>query len=230
MGLQAALPAQLLAWLERAALAPAAVPLWLLVAGHSLTAGELFRGYTRSWLVSWLVCYLAAFGGGLLTAMLMMVRCCCHRWQNLRCVALARWPLSSHTDHSPLPLLLLRAAFLQDRQQASIALFSNDAIGLSFTLTWWAFYYLPVGLGPRIAALPPVRSSAKVARAILRANQIVQRVNAAVKLFPGLVAAPLVLGTLAGSGGKLLTDAFSRCAGYPSAGVGAGWGAAGGVD
>lgn len=177
MGLQATLPAQLLAWLDRAALAPAAVPLWLLVAGHSLTAVELFRGYTRSWLVSWLVCYLAAFGGGLLTAMLMM-----------------------------------------DRQQASIALFSKDAIGLSFTLTWWAYYYLPAGLGPRVAALPPVRSSAKVARAILRANQIVQRVNAAVKLFPGLVGAPLVLGTLAGSGGKLLTDAFSRCAGYPSAG------------
>ena len=144
-------------------------------------------------------------------------------------LALARWPLSSHTDCSPPPPLLLRAA-LQDRQQASIALFSKDAIGLSFTLTWWAYYYLPAGLGPRVAALPPVRSSAKVARAILRANQIVQRVNAAVKLFPGLVGAPLVLGTLAGSGGKLLTDAFSRCAGYPSAGAVSGWGAAGGVD
>ncbi len=78
MGLQAALPSELLAWLDRAALLPAAVPFWLLVAGHSLTAVEMFRGYTRSWLVSWLVCYLAAFGGGLLTALLMMVRrsCC----------------------------------------------------------------------------------------------------------------------------------------------------------
>lgn len=74
MGAQAALPSELLAWLDRAALAPAAVPFWLLVAGHSLTAVEMFRGYTRSWLVSWLVCYLAAFGGGLLTALLMMVR------------------------------------------------------------------------------------------------------------------------------------------------------------
>ncbi|PRW59772.1 trimeric intracellular cation channel type B [Chlorella sorokiniana] len=155
MGLQLAPPDELLAWLDRAALAPAAVPFWLLVAGHSLTAVEMFRGYTRSWL---------------------------------------------------------------DRQEAPIALFSKDAIGLSFTLTWWAYNYLPAGLGPSIAALPPVRSGAKVARAILRAGQIVQRTSAAAKLFPGLVGAPLVLGTLAGSGGKLLTDAFSRCAGYPSTG------------
>lgn len=117
-----------------------------------------------------------------------------------------------------------RPRFLwQEPREASIALFSKDAIGLSFTLTWWAYFYLPAGLGPRIAALLPVRSGAKVARAILRANQIVQRVNAAVKLFPGLVGAPLVLGTLAGSGGKLLTDAFSRCAGYPTAGEPAGF-------
>lgn len=125
-----------------------------------------------------------------------------------------------HTwSQAPLTPACCRPRFLwQEPREASIALFSKDAIGLSFTLTWWAYFYLPAGLGPRIAALLPVRSGAKVARAILRANQIVQRVNAAVKLFPGLVGAPLVLGTLAGSGGKLLTDAFSRCAGYPTAG------------
>lgn len=121
---------------------------------------------------------------------------------------------------APLPACLPACLLgLQDPREASIALFSKDAISLSFTLTWWAYFYLPAGLGPTVASLAPVRSGAKVARAILRANQIVQRVNAAVKLFPGLVGAPLVLGTLAGSGGKLLTDAFSRCAGYPSAGA-----------
>ena len=74
MGLDATAASSLLALLDRAALAPAAVPFWLLVVGHTLTAVELYRGYTRSWLVSWVVCYLAAFGGGLLTALLMMVR------------------------------------------------------------------------------------------------------------------------------------------------------------
>lgn len=66
---------------------------------------------------------------------------------------------------------------------------------------------------------PQVTSPAKVCRSVLRANQIVQRVNAAVKLYPGVVAAPLVLGTLAGAGGKLLTDAFTHCAGYKPQGA-----------
>lgn len=91
-------------------------------------------------------------------------------------------------------------------------------MGIAFTLTWWAYNYLPLGAGRRLAALPPVRVAAKLARAILRANQVVQRVNAAAKVFPGVATAPLILGTLAGSGGKLLTDAFAHCGGYPRTG------------
>ncbi len=44
--------------------------------------------------------------------------------------------------------------------------------------------------------------------AILRAGLIVHRVNATAALFPGVVAAPLVIGTIAGCGGKVIVDAI----------------------
>lgn len=65
-----------------------------------------------------------------------------------------------------------------------------------------------------LAALPPILSPAKVLRAVLRANTVVQRVDAAVRLHPGVVAAPILLGTLSACGGTLLVDAFCYCAGY----------------
>lgn len=98
-------------------------------------------------------------------------------------------------------------------------MFARNEVAVAFTLCWWAYNYAPGGWGRRVGELAPVMGAAKVARAILRANQVVHRVNAAVKLFPGVAAAPLVLGTLAGAGGKLLTDAFSHCAGYPLPGA-----------
>lgn len=55
-------------------------------------------------------------------------------------------------------------------------------------------------------------------RAVLRANTVVQRVDAAVRLHPGVVAAPIVLGTLSACGGTLLVDAFRHCAGYKQGG------------
>lgn len=42
----------------------------------------------------------------------------------------------------------------------------------------------------------------------LRIGLIVARVDLAVRLFPGVIAAPLVLGTVAGSGGKFCVDAL----------------------
>ena len=103
----------------------------------------------------------------------------------------------------------------QSPATASIALLSKNPVGVCFTLTWWAYFFGP----PRgwVAAayeLPPVRTAAKLMRAILRASTVVHRVNAAVALHPGVVAAPLLLGMLGGCGGKLLVDAFGRCAGY----------------
>ena len=41
---------------------------------------------------------------------------------------------------------------------------------------------------------------------ILRAGTIVSRVDAATKMYPGVWAAPLVVGTIGGTGGKFLVD------------------------
>ncbi len=100
-----------------------------------------------------------------------------------------------------------------------MALFSKNEVGLVYTLVWWAYRYLPRGLLRRAyGASPPLRCAAQLCRAVLRATTIVQRVNAAARLHPGVVAAPVILGTLAGAGGKLLTDAFLHCAGYQKGG------------
>ena len=40
----------------------------------------------------------------------------------------------------------------------------------------------------------------------LRGAIMANRVDVAVRLFPGVIAAPLVLGTVAGSGGRLCVD------------------------
>ncbi|KAL4431927.1 hypothetical protein ABPG77_000194 [Micractinium sp. CCAP 211/92] len=164
----------LLHGLDQAAQASLAAPVWVLLAGHSLTAVDALHGLSPFWLVSWLLGFTAAYGGGTLSALL-----------------------------------------LQNPGAASVALFSKNEVGLVYTLVWWAHSYLPRGL-PRRAygASPVLRCAAQLCRAVLRATTIVQRVNAAARLHPGVVAAPVILGTLAGAGGKLLTDAFLHCAGY----------------
>jgi hypothetical protein len=48
----------------------------------------------------------------------------------------------------------------------------------------------------------------KSCTALLRALLMVSRVDLAVAMFPGVIAAPLVLGTIAGSGGKFIVDAM----------------------
>ena len=48
---------------------------------------------------------------------------------------------------------------------------------------------------------------------ILRANLIAARVDLSVQKYPGVVAAPLVIGTIAGSGGKLLQDGIQMACG-----------------
>lgn len=64
----------LLQLLDEAALLFTRAPFWLLVVGHSLTAVQLTSPAQNAfWLVSWLVGFLAAFGGGTATALLMQV-------------------------------------------------------------------------------------------------------------------------------------------------------------
>lgn len=123
------------------------------------------------------------------------------------------------------PRRRLRPLLLQSPASATIALFSKNQMGLFHTLTWWAYFYLPGRpLAWVYAHALPVRAAANVMRAVLRATTIVQRTNAAAKLFPGVVAAPLLIGALGGAGGKLLVDAVHTCAGHPLTGAGEGVG------
>jgi hypothetical protein len=112
----------------------------------------------------------------------------------------------------PACSLLCPNTALQSPSVAAVGLFARNEIGVCYTLCWWTVNYCPGGAWA--AVLPPVRTAAKLLRAILRATTVVQRVNAAVMLHPGVIAAPLVLGTLSACGGGLLVDAFSHCAGY----------------
>lgn len=63
--------------------------------------------------------------------------------------------------------------------------------------------------GPSSAPPPP----AQACLCVLRSSLIVHRVGAAVAVFPGVLAAPLVLGTLSGSGGKVISDAIQAALG-----------------
>lgn len=63
----------LLLRLDQAAQASLALPVWALLAGHSLTAVDAMHGVSPFWLVSWLLGFVAAFGGGTLSALLLQV-------------------------------------------------------------------------------------------------------------------------------------------------------------
>jgi hypothetical protein len=70
------LGASLCGLLDQAALASQRVPFWLLVTGLSLATADDYRSYTDYWLVSWLLTFLAGYGGGFSSAMLLQVSVC----------------------------------------------------------------------------------------------------------------------------------------------------------
>ena len=49
---------------------------------------------------------------------------------------------------------------------------------------------------------------------VLRAGLIASRVDVTLELYPGVVLAPLVIGTIAGSGGKLISDGVAMASGH----------------
>lgn len=65
--------ALVLSLLNQASLAYHNVPFWVLVTAHSLTVVTAYRGYSPYWLVSWLLGFLGAFGGGMTSALLLQV-------------------------------------------------------------------------------------------------------------------------------------------------------------
>ena len=104
---------------------------------------------------------------------------------------------------------IVTALLLQDPATAPIALLADNAVGVCYTAAWWALLYSPAPFRSSLRsalALPPVRALGRACTNALRAGLVVARVDAACRRFPGVVAAPLLLGTLAGCAGKVLTD------------------------
>ena len=60
--------------LDKAALLPSATPFSVLLFGHCLSVLPLFRGFTPYWLVSLVIGFVAAFGGGTMSALMLQVR------------------------------------------------------------------------------------------------------------------------------------------------------------
>lgn len=105
---------------------------------------------------------------------------------------------------------IVTALLLQDPATAPIALLADNAVGLSYTAAWYGLLYAPSPVRSSLHALltfTPTRALARACMNTLRASLVVARVDTAVRRFPGVIAAPLLLGTLAGCAGKILTDA-----------------------
>lgn len=159
-----------------------AVPTDVLLIGHSLCVAAMMRKLRDRYLLSYWVCccivadqhhqanqqvsFIAAFGGGVVSALLLC-----------------------------------------DRHVAPNPLFASNMLGIIWTACWWAVNYFPGDIVFSLQQLLPIRMACRVCLSILRIGLIVARVDLAVKLFPGVIAAPLVLGTVAGSAGKFVADA-----------------------
>ncbi|KAK9840818.1 hypothetical protein WJX81_006890 [Elliptochloris bilobata] len=101
---------------------------------------------------------------------------------------------------------ILSSLLLQDPKRAPIALLESNSIGIIWTACWWLVNYLPGGLVAKLLSLRPCKLAAKACLNILRAGLMAARVDLAVELFPGVVAAPLLLGSIAGTGGRFSID------------------------
>lgn len=102
---------------------------------------------------------------------------------------------------------VVSALLLCDRHVAPNPLFTSNTLGVIWTACWWAVNYFPGDLVFTVQQFLPIRMATRICLTILRIGLIVARVDLAVKLFPGVLAAPLVLGTVAGSAGKFVADA-----------------------
>lgn len=103
---------------------------------------------------------------------------------------------------------VVSALLLCDRHVAPNPLFTSNTLGIIWTACWWAINYFPGDLIFTLQQFLPIRMASRMCLTILRIGLVVARVDLAVKLFPGVLAAPLVLGTVAGSAGKFVADSI----------------------
>ncbi|BDA51041.1 probable trimeric intracellular cation channel type B [Coccomyxa sp. Obi] len=141
------------------------LPFEYLLIGHCLIVASWFPKLKDRYLLSFWVGALAAFGGGILTALL-----------------------------------------IQDPKRAPIPLLTSNTVGLTWTISWWLINYFPGNLAARLLSFPPLKISAKVCLNILRAGLIASRIDLTTELYPGVLAAPLIIGSIAGTGGRFSID------------------------
>lgn len=108
------------------------------------------------------------------------------------------------TSHPPTPYT---------GTQSSSALFTSNTVVLYWTVCWWIVNHNPIPLLDDVMAQPAVGIAARACLHTLRALTIAATTNAAAVAYKGVVAPAIIAGTLAGCGGKLLSDSLDSVSG-----------------
>eukprot|EP00242_Pyramimonas_sp_CCMP2087_P015582 CAMPEP_0198202502 /NCGR_PEP_ID=MMETSP1445-20131203/5671_1 /TAXON_ID=36898 /ORGANISM="Pyramimonas sp., Strain CCMP2087" /LENGTH=322 /DNA_ID=CAMNT_0043873453 /DNA_START=99 /DNA_END=1067 /DNA_ORIENTATION=- len=91
-----------------------------------------------------------------------------------------------------------------------LPLFTNNLMGVAWTAVWLVMHYCPKDLVYKFSTWYPVQFITKKMSMMCRVGAITANVNFAATKYPGVFIAPLVLGTLAGAGGKLTVDLCAK--------------------
>eukprot|EP00195_Chlamydomonas_chlamydogama_P006970 CAMPEP_0202890708 /NCGR_PEP_ID=MMETSP1392-20130828/1028_1 /ASSEMBLY_ACC=CAM_ASM_000868 /TAXON_ID=225041 /ORGANISM="Chlamydomonas chlamydogama, Strain SAG 11-48b" /LENGTH=362 /DNA_ID=CAMNT_0049574327 /DNA_START=64 /DNA_END=1152 /DNA_ORIENTATION=- len=102
------------------------------------------------------------------------------------------------------------ALVIMNPAKASISLLSSNTLGFTWTLCWWLMTYFPYNIPNKLHSFWPVKMITKACVAFCRANLIVNRVDLCMVLYPDVVMASILLGTIAACGGKYTTDAIRQ--------------------
>ena len=109
---------------------------------------------------------------------------------------------------------LCSCLLLRDPSLTNLSVFSDNRVLLFFIVGWWLMNFAPRDLPFRVYRIMPVQLLARMGSAYLRSTMICMRVDMAVLKFPGIVGAPLLLGTIGGTGGKFFSDLILVGAGH----------------
>eukprot|EP01023_Acetabularia_acetabulum_P020602 TRINITY_DN2074_c0_g1_i12.p2 TRINITY_DN2074_c0_g1~~TRINITY_DN2074_c0_g1_i12.p2 ORF type:complete len:273 (+),score=51.46 TRINITY_DN2074_c0_g1_i12:163-981(+) len=101
---------------------------------------------------------------------------------------------------------IVSSLLIMDPKQAPLAILNVNSVAIVFTVCWWLRTYAPFGIVDRILKFLPFAAAVKAMSNFMKVQVIVSQVNLAVRLYPGVVISPLLLGTLAGTSGKLVLD------------------------
>ena len=113
---------------------------------------------------------------------------------------------------------LASCLLLRDPSLANLAVFSDNRVLLFFVVAWWLMNCAPQDVAFKVYTFLPVQLLARMGSSYLRSTMICMRVDMAVAKFPGSVGAPLLLGTIGGTGGKFFSDFILGFAGRMPAG------------